>query len=596
MAERAEELKHPDQEEIIKKLEHFQQEFTRYFQSKVKVVIEQADALIPVKEGVKLHLLTSGIDWIKESMSIVPVVGPFIGLGLKGVQQGVEKKNEKIQTDNAKNVAQQLLSILPNEINIIIHEVALELIRIYEYQIALLKDLHAVKKMAHEAVDCSISSFAHGGTESHRFPEDQVFDRNWILKGIIGVAKHYRFKKPKLNTCIPGLTWQVPDVFTKPGIWRPTNEYEILHIDTTSSRAEIYGYRGDVMEWKEGEYYPFPGLDDKAQRKSLVPNDKKEFYNFHQSYAKRVLHIIATRADIKNYSEYLLKEVSKDETPWNFNKYLAFQQKDRLDGFKLIAVYRGKALINCNLSRGVFNSSNFNGIRFKSVNLSNSSWHRSYLINVRMEDTDLSNSSLLKTSMQRSILEGDSTSLESATVDYANFSFARAAPDINFSNITNHKGTIFDYCNFDEIGNSSLDIRSLVEKALNVLLEESKLEGLEIQSKSQSVPVAKNVTVQDNGRLIAKDITTAYYLSSTANALNKLDKNALKAVTLPPKNELPPALKPEEQRVIIEGGVIRDNAKVNAIRIVTPFTLELNDDSSEEHQSASTLGMVAPQK
>lgn len=132
-------------------------------------------------------------------------------------------------------------------------EAAAEVARVYEYQVAMLGEDASIALAAAHAAECALTYVLDKG-----FP----LDRNSAVQGVVYGRTEYHAATPTMFSVVLGnseLKWELHDLFQKPGLRKDmalvSANYNVggfRFFASKQSDGQLYGYRGQIVDWDMG--------------------------------------------------------------------------------------------------------------------------------------------------------------------------------------------------------------------------------------------------------------------------------------------------------------------------------------------------------
>ncbi|MCT4635303.1 MAG: tetratricopeptide repeat protein [Rickettsiales bacterium] len=421
--------------------------FAEYFQSFMKDKIKKYTALLTSKTsnidvldaglgigeihiGKKCQRAIATIDWLADLPGLDQVPGNrFFGNTLKaGIRLGyVNRRQKQLNTYEGK------LEVEDNLINAVLKEVSLEVVRIFEFQIAALKkdDLEKVAKHAMKRIMKGLGQ------------EGISFDRNDMLGALVSVSKISQSEE--VDTILMDdqgdpIKWNIDSIFRKPGLryevvrdndQQPTYEFYKLQ-ESEDIKPDKYGYRNRIMSYSEDIKEFIEHRVDEALKGAL--NSQKVTGNF--CYYQPMTRIIG----FSEIQEYL---IISDDQQKSLNQIIT--EKYTFDNRAPVqTVYRdipiGTALINIGIER--IESSNFIGVDFVRADFTgikyiNADFTQSLLLFANFRLANLGRSVIIGAdltfaNLQRVNLE--EVAMKGANLDFSDLSSATIGDNEDFLN------------------------------------------------------------------------------------------------------------------------------------------------------------------
>ena len=200
------------------------------------------------------------------AVSGVPIVGPFVADFVSTIPTQIyEYYQQKQQTRSAASYNDYMAEMGIGLIESVIEETAHEIVRVFEYQIAMLKTSTDIQRLAIFAVD---KIFKAAKDNNERFQ----FSRNDLLKILVTEDVVSSLEKLSLKATqeqaldtIADFKWQMRNVFTMPGLREELDGGGYTYKVKTGSEEEKikYGYRAKILLWDEAsKIFAHSELDD----------------------------------------------------------------------------------------------------------------------------------------------------------------------------------------------------------------------------------------------------------------------------------------------------------------------------------------------
>lgn len=411
----------PELKEIEQKKYDFQNDFMKYAKQKIATEESISFGLIESKVDLSFSILEHGADWTGAGINLIPVVGPFIALGFKAVQDFARFQGKRSSQKKADELVKLLHahSNINAEIEIILEEVAFEVTRISEYQISRLNK-NGITQMA----QCAVDRMFHYGLSNKTAHYN--FDRNHLLEGIYSPSHTVN---NKTIVTIDNKKWNNNSIFTKPGLRKESSkqpcEFLLRAADKKSEKTNAikYGYRNPILHLTNVRTYTICQLD-----RAYMQPDKSE--NTHKAYIP--LNFIITHTHI---TEYLSNPLNYSIP---FNQYIAHNYRPHKD-FPVISVFRNPSLEKIKtLKNGNFSNIDFNYADLQGVNAKRATFNNCRFIHANLTDAMLQETKLRQARLDFTTLFG--TRFKGADLLQTNLNYAEGNESTNLESLTSNLG------------------------------------------------------------------------------------------------------------------------------------------------------------
>jgi tetratricopeptide (TPR) repeat protein len=484
---------------FLAKQREFKKKFNELFFEKLQsfqdISIGKAEAKVEYGiTGSAMKFIVENV--ISNAAGGIPFVGPFAAGFLSTLPTQLHEYYEKKRlTGDATEVTVKLYEVGAARIERVIDELAHEISIIFEYQIAVLKDMPTVAKAAKAAVDKIFEA-----DQNARFN----FDMHGLLSALVvklkpnavtNFANKLAGNVIMLDTLLSDgtVSWKSGDVFTNVGVrevgYEQSYRFKATALDKT---LPVCGFRGMIMDWNESknEFYP-SHLDGHYTR--VLNYDKS---NVAMAYVP--FHRLVQQFEIDAYLQQLPSERS-------FVRFFATlhhcSATDIRPVFRNVSFDASHDLVGCD-----FSLTDMSRIILKDRNCGDGVYEQTRLVASQIVSTNLANSMLRGCDLRWSeftdaVLAGE-TDLTQANMKYAilgsgtdltdNLSLGQAT---NFSDciiVTTKMAKLFvQKVKVIEMRNEELERKLILLEAKDAEREEKmKLFALQMEAFAKSNPDA----------------------------------------------------------------------------------------------------------
>lgn len=224
-------------------------------------------------------------------------------------------------------------------INALIEEISNEIIRVFEYQVIMIRSNFDIQKLANYAVNKIFRIYSNTRSEFNpKFGELIQFliqDEGLISKTRSILSFNYH--KDRIDTVF-GTNWDINKIFTKPGLRVETGKGQYKYYDKHETKFAKYGYRSRIFSWDtnlyrdldENDLYQYKNLVYSLAPKSVVEECANEqYYPFTR---------IVTQDELDRYLKDLTLYRSHDSEEKKFVKF--FAQYNEFGSEEITPVFR----------------------------------------------------------------------------------------------------------------------------------------------------------------------------------------------------------------------------------------------------------------
>lgn len=417
--------------EAKNKLESFKTEFEKAFKSKISGYHDIATGSSEVKlKYSTLGYVTKSIfqGVLGYGLKQIPKFGPFVVELATIPVWGYENYHKNKIIEKAKALNDEFSESRNFYLELTIQEVANEIIRIFEYQIVMLKTITEVQKLARIA---TTKILEYG--ETHNLPfnrntllgalvmesESGMIQQVWelgtsrkeIAKTIEEAAKAVPESLKKMGASVKAVlpnnfeqlntiddqTWNAKSIFYKAGLRKENakDKYDYF-IKNNRQNPEKYGYRAEILYYSyTKKVYRNSKFDEGFSIKTDANKDYEPFMR------------IVLDEDIKDYySKLKLRQKSQSQEKESFQLFL--HKKYSVSHTALVPVFINMenrfGFDDLDLCKTDFSESNMIRISFVDFNMQNSRFTRTNMLFANIQNSDFRKSSLVEADLRGSTL------------------------------------------------------------------------------------------------------------------------------------------------------------------------------------------------